>query len=98
MHLRLTLRRLKCFTIIFAVAAVLAVAQTPTQPPAGATGQNPAQAAPPRDLPPDVIRPNYILGPNDQILIRAPQAEEINEKPFRVDSEGNINLPLIGRV
>lgn len=58
---------------------------------AGAAGQNP------RELPPDSIRPNYVLGPNDQILIRT-QAEEINEKPFRVDADGNINLPLLGRV
>ncbi len=44
------------------------------------------------------MRPNYVLGPNDQILIRAPDAEEINQKPFRVDGDGNINLPLVGRI
>jgi polysaccharide export outer membrane protein len=82
-------------------------------PPPGAAGQ-PAQqprglalpspggaqnaAQPPRDLPADSIRPNYVLGPNDQIMIRVPQAEEINDKPFRIDSEGNINLPIIGRL
>jgi polysaccharide export outer membrane protein len=31
-------------------------------------------------------------------MIRVPQAEEINDKPFRIDSEGNINLPIIGRL
>ncbi len=40
----------------------------------------------------------HVLGPNDQIIIRAPQADEINERPFRVDSDGNINLPLVGKV
>jgi polysaccharide export outer membrane protein len=45
-----------------------------------------------------VIRPDYVLGPNDQILIRAPQAEEINERPFRVDTEGFVTLPIVGRV
>src|ERR1700730_18095222 len=49
-------------------------------------------------LPPDTIRPNYTLGPNDQIMVRAPEAEEINEKPFRIDADGNVNMPLIGRV
>jgi polysaccharide export outer membrane protein len=44
------------------------------------------------------MRPNYELGPNDQILIRAPGADEINERPFRIDAEGYINLPLVGRV
>ncbi len=59
-------------------------------------GQAPGTQAP-RELPPDAIRPNYVLGPNDQILIRT-QAEEINEKPFRIDADGNVNLPLLGRV
>ena len=65
------------------------VAPTPTQ-------TNPTQ--PPAELPPDSIRPNYVLGPNDQILIRAPGIDEINERPFRIDAEGFINLPLIGRI
>jgi len=56
------------------------------------------QAPAPAELPADSIRPNYILGPNDQILIRAPGVEEINERPFRIDAEGYINFPLIGRV
>jgi polysaccharide biosynthesis/export protein len=102
MHLGETLNCVKYFIFILA-SGLLAVAQTPAQqpppqqqPPAADTGQNPGQAAP-RELPPDSIRPNYVLGPNDQILIRA-NAEEINEKPFRIDAEGYINLPLIGRV
>jgi polysaccharide export outer membrane protein len=44
------------------------------------------------------IRPTYVLGSNDQILIRVPQSDEINDRPFRVDTDGFINLPLIGRV
>jgi len=39
-----------------------------------------------------------VLGPNDQFLVRAPLAEEINDKPFRIDAEGNINLPLLGKI
>src|SRR5580704_1833326 len=70
--------------------------QNPQRPP---DNTNPGQApAVPRELPQDAIRPNYVLGPNDQVLIRAPQADEINEKPFRIDAEGNINLPLLGRL
>ena len=73
-------------------------APTPGVPqnPPGVPAQNPPQ--PTRELPADSIRPNYVLGPNDQILVRAPQAEEINERPFRIDAEGFINLPLVGRV
>jgi polysaccharide biosynthesis/export protein len=62
--------------------------------------QNPAQPTPQpvQQLPPDSIRPNYVLAPNDQITIRAPEAEEIDNRPFRIDGDGNINLPLLGRV
>ncbi len=41
---------------------------------------------------------NYVLGPDDQITIQAPDVEEITKAPFRIDMRGNINLPLIGRV
>ena len=44
------------------------------------------------------VRANYVLGPNDQILIRALQVEEIGERPYRIDTEGNVDLPLIGTV
>jgi polysaccharide biosynthesis/export protein len=49
-------------------------------------------------LPADTLRPNYVLGSNDQILIRAPEAEEIDNRPFRIDGDGNINLPLVGHL
>lgn len=66
--------------------------------PSQAAGQNPQ--APTAQLPqaPISVRPDYVLGPNDQILIRAPQAAEINERPFRVDADGFIDLPIVGRV
>jgi polysaccharide export outer membrane protein len=44
------------------------------------------------------LRPNYVLGPGDVILIRAFEMPEISEKPFRVDGDGNINLPIVGTV
>lgn len=44
------------------------------------------------------LRPDYQLGPNDQILIRVPQEEQINERPFRVDSDGFITLPVAGKI
>jgi polysaccharide export outer membrane protein len=96
------------FLLLMVALALPALSQQPAAPPAaGQDPQRPAgqappgsanPAQPPRELPQDSIRPNYVLGPNDQILIRAPQAEEINDKPFRIDSEGNINLPIIGRL
>jgi protein involved in polysaccharide export with SLBB domain len=46
---------------------------------------------------PQAIRPDYRLGPNDQILIRS-SAEELNERPFRVEADGFLTLPLVNRV
>ena len=44
------------------------------------------------------LRPDYELGPGDQFLISVPQAQEIDQRPFRVDSDGNIDLPLVGKI
>jgi polysaccharide export outer membrane protein len=69
------------------------------QNPQQQNGQSPQTPAPTQQqLPQDTVRPNYVLGPNDQILVRAPDAEEINQKPFRLDGDGYINLPLVGRI
>lgn len=43
-------------------------------------------------------RSTYVLGPEDQIVIRALHAEEISDKPIRISSDGSIKLPLIGTV
>jgi polysaccharide biosynthesis/export protein len=86
------------FTVLF---ASFALAQQPQQPQPGQPTPAARQAnqnQPPAELPADSIRPNYVLGPNDQFLIRAPGVEEINDRPFRIDSEGFVNLPLIGRL
>ncbi len=77
-----------------------AAGQNPASTPAGNSQTNP-QAQPvgggTRELPPGAVRPNYVLRPNDQILLRT-NAEELNEKPFRIDADGNVNMPLLGRL
>src|SRR6266511_462151 len=43
----------------------------------------------------------YVLGIDDQILVRVLDLEEINDKtdkPIRVDMRGNIRLPIVGRI
>jgi polysaccharide biosynthesis/export protein len=40
----------------------------------------------------------YILGPDDQIIIRAIDAPEISDKSILIGTNGNITLPLIGKV
>jgi len=62
-------------------------------------GQQPTPALPERGANPEQqFRPTYVLGSNDQILIRAFEVEEISDKPFRIDSEGFVTLPLLGKV
>src|ERR1700704_4652995 len=75
--------------ICFAAAAQVPQAQTGAATP---VQQNPNQG----QL--TTVRSDYTLGPNDQVLIRSPQSEEINEKPFRIDTQGFLTLPVIGRV
>lgn len=41
---------------------------------------------------------SYILGIDDQITIRVLQADEVPDKPFRIDEGGNLDLPMIGSV
>ena len=51
------------------------------------------QATPPVEAP-----TTYTLRPGDQIVIRAVDVEEIDGKPVVIDTRGNINLPMAGRI
>ena len=107
----MSLMRFVCYVVALCAGSLAWAQVQPPTPPAGQNSPNqapPNQAAPigqggagPRELPPDSIRPNYVLGSNDQILIRVDppgSADEINDKPFRIDADGNVNLPLLGRL
>jgi polysaccharide export outer membrane protein len=41
---------------------------------------------------------SYVLGAEDQVVIRAFQAPELSEKPIQIAGDGYVNLPLVGRV
>jgi polysaccharide biosynthesis/export protein len=71
----------------------------PQQPGALQAGQG-APAGAPAGIPAlaERLRPNYVLQVGDQIMIRARDVEELNDRPFRVEADGAINLPLIGRI
>jgi polysaccharide export outer membrane protein len=53
---------------------------------------------PPGNQLPNPVRPDYVLGSEDQIIIRTAQVPEINDRPFRIDPEGFIELPIVGRI
>ena len=40
----------------------------------------------------------YVLGPDDQIVIRLIDAPDISDKPVLIGTNGDITLPMIGRV
>lgn len=80
----MSVRRLISMIFLQAAGAVCLLAQVQVQ------------VQPPTPVP-VAIRPDYVLGPNDQILVRS-NVEELSERPFRVDSEGIITFPLVNRV
>lgn len=67
----------------------------PVQPPIASpsvTNTLPSSAASGR------LRPNYVLGPGDQIVLKAFEMEEVSERPFLIEGDGSINLPQLGRI
>jgi polysaccharide biosynthesis/export protein len=71
----------------------------PGQSPPGAppvAGVTPA--TPGVQAPVESIRPTYELGPSDQIMVRVPDAEELDGKTFRIEDDGTATLPLVGVV
>ena len=46
----------------------------------------------------EALRPNYVLGPGDQIMIHAFEMDEIGQRPVQIDGDGNINIPTLGVV
>jgi polysaccharide export outer membrane protein len=81
-----------CSKIVgFGALVFLSLAASGQVPQAGQAPAGPARMI-------ESVRPDYELGPNDQFLIGVPQAQEINQRPFRIDSEGFIDLPLVGRI
>jgi polysaccharide biosynthesis/export protein len=45
-----------------------------------------------------VTRATYVLGPADVVSIHAANAPDMSDKPFRLDADGELKLPMIGRI
>lgn len=58
-------------------------------PPAASTTPNAAPATVPS---------TYLLGPDDQITLQGPEMDEIVNKPYRIDPDGYISVPMLGRI
>ena len=44
------------------------------------------------------VRSTYLLGPDDQLEISGPELMESTNKPTRIDGDGYMEVPLVGRV
>jgi polysaccharide export outer membrane protein len=67
-------------------------------PPSSSAGQNSTEQARSAGAASRSTPKEYSLGPDDQIVVRAEDVEEFTSTPIRIDANGNINLPLLGRV
>jgi polysaccharide biosynthesis/export protein len=67
---------------------------------AGAVGQTNSASVANRANPKcsDQVRSTYLLGPDDQVEISGPELTEFGNKPARIDSQGDVQVPLAGRV
>lgn len=65
-----------------------------------AAGQGPSAPAPDQPNPEcgDKARSTYLLGPDDQLEISGPELTEFANKPERIDSEGDVQVPVVGRI
>jgi polysaccharide biosynthesis/export protein len=67
---------------------------------AGAAGQVPSPVGSDHSQPEcgSQVRSTYLLGPDDQVEISGRELDESANKPMRIDGDGDIQAPLVGRV
>lgn len=92
-------------------AAAAALCCAVLLPAAGAWGQTPMPMTVPQvpggmplTMPMTAVPPGppsesaYVLGPDDQITIHVVDVPDISDKPQRIDPNGDLKLPMVGRV
>lgn len=96
------LAALLCGSVLLAQNPAVGIPQQPNSNAQVAPGGLPQSNAnmPPSGIPPmaERLRPNYVLQIGDQILVRARDVEELTDRPYRIENDGTINLPLAGRL
>lgn len=58
----------------------------------------PQTQAAPQSAAMQVVQPSYVLAAGDQLQIRALEVNEIGDRPYPIDSDGFVLLPLIGKI
>src|SRR5690348_2892691 len=79
-------------TVVRPVEPVTATQQPPQLPAAAPAAQAATTPAAPERV------SDYVLGPEDQIIVHAYQVPEIPNTPIQIGGDGYINLPLVGRI
>lgn len=68
----------------------------------GLSGASMAQEQKPQNPPPAPVHATagsgYVLGPGDLVGVHVLDTDEIGDRPFRIDGDGYVRLPLAGRV
>lgn len=66
----------------------------------GAAGQErlPKESDQPKPVCDPQVRSTYLLGVDDQLEISEPELAELGVKPTRIDGDGDMEVPLVGRV
>jgi|SRR5690242_10392023 polysaccharide biosynthesis/export protein len=88
--------------ILLLAAIPLAAQRTPSrvQPvpaqPTPVASQAEVSAA--QNAAPTTAPSTYLLGPDDQIIIQGPEMDEIVNRPYRIDPDGYVSLPMLGRI
>src|SRR5215472_13541040 len=78
-------------TIGILLLTVGAMAQQASRSAASTTTSLPAACG-------NEVRSTYLLGPDDELAISAPELEVTPGKTVRVDGDGDVQVPLTGRV
>ena len=40
----------------------------------------------------------FLLGPDDQSIIQGPELDEVVNRPYRIDPDGYVSLPMLGKI
>ena len=82
----------KARTLLIALLSLLLVARAAGQTPSPAEANQSKSRCEPQ------IRSTYLLGPDDLLEISGPELTEAGGKRSRLDGDGNVEVPLVGRV
>lgn len=71
------------------------VQPVPSQPYPAISQTAPAAA---QNAVPATVPSTFLLGPDDQIIIQGPELDEVVNRPYRIDPDGYVSLPMLGKI